>query len=141
MRVHPAAYAADAYVWRLWRLRRRLLKSCADWSPERFARQRKNPREEPGQRNWTVCRHGWIAASPGRSEPGCPSAGEHGSDLAASSGNGPTHLMLTWYGGGICFPAGRNWDGFPLLAAYLSAHRTMINGSALCAALAVTERY
>ncbi len=28
----------------------------------------------------------------------------------------------------------------PLLAAYLSAHRTMINGSALCAALAVTER-
>jgi hypothetical protein len=27
-----------------------------------------------------------------------------------------------------------------LLAAYLSAHRTMINGSALCAALAVTER-
>ena len=26
-----------------------------------------------------------------------------------------------------------------LLAAYLSAHRTMINGSALCAALAVTE--
>jgi hypothetical protein len=26
------------------------------------------------------------------------------------------------------------------LAAYLSAHRTMINGSALCAALAVTER-
>jgi len=29
---------------------------------------------------------------------------------------------------------------YPLLAAYLSAHRTMINGSALCAALAVTER-
>jgi hypothetical protein len=28
----------------------------------------------------------------------------------------------------------------PLLAASLSAHRTMINGSALCAALAVTER-
>jgi len=28
----------------------------------------------------------------------------------------------------------------PVLAAYLSAHRTMINGSALCAALAVTER-
>jgi hypothetical protein len=27
-----------------------------------------------------------------------------------------------------------------VLAAYLSAHRTMINGSALCAALAVTER-
>jgi LuxR family transcriptional regulator, maltose regulon positive regulatory protein len=27
-----------------------------------------------------------------------------------------------------------------LLAAYLSAHRTMINGSALCAALAITER-
>jgi DNA-binding Xre family transcriptional regulator len=27
-----------------------------------------------------------------------------------------------------------------LLAAYLSAHRTMSNGSALCAALAVTER-
>jgi hypothetical protein len=27
-----------------------------------------------------------------------------------------------------------------MLAAYLSAHRTMINGSALCAALAVTER-
>jgi hypothetical protein len=27
-----------------------------------------------------------------------------------------------------------------LLAAYLSAHRTTINGSALCAALAVTER-
>jgi hypothetical protein len=27
-----------------------------------------------------------------------------------------------------------------LLATYLSAHRTMINGSALCAALAVTER-
>jgi hypothetical protein len=27
-----------------------------------------------------------------------------------------------------------------LLAAYLSAHRTMINGCALCAALAVTER-
>jgi hypothetical protein len=30
--------------------------------------------------------------------------------------------------------------GEPLIAAYLSAHRTMINGSALCAALAVTER-
>ena len=30
--------------------------------------------------------------------------------------------------------------GEPLLAAYLSAHRSMINGSALCAALAVTER-
>ena len=30
--------------------------------------------------------------------------------------------------------------GGQLLAAYLSAHRTMINGSALCAALAVTER-
>ena len=29
---------------------------------------------------------------------------------------------------------------FPVLAAYLSAHRTMINGSAHCAALAVTER-
>ena len=28
----------------------------------------------------------------------------------------------------------------PVLAAYLSAHRTMINGTALCAALAVTER-
>ena len=28
----------------------------------------------------------------------------------------------------------------PLLAAYLSAHKTMINSSALCAALAVTER-
>ena len=28
----------------------------------------------------------------------------------------------------------------PLLAACLSAHRTMINGSALCADLAVTER-
>jgi hypothetical protein len=28
----------------------------------------------------------------------------------------------------------------PLLAAYLYAHRTLINGSALCAALAVTER-
>ena len=27
-----------------------------------------------------------------------------------------------------------------VLAAYLSAHRTMSNGSALCAALAVTER-
>jgi hypothetical protein len=27
-----------------------------------------------------------------------------------------------------------------LLAAYLSAHRTMINGSALCAAFAVAER-
>lgn len=27
-----------------------------------------------------------------------------------------------------------------LLAAYLSAHRTMINGRALCTALAVTER-
>jgi hypothetical protein len=27
-----------------------------------------------------------------------------------------------------------------VLVAYLSAHRTMINGSALCAALAVTER-
>ena len=27
-----------------------------------------------------------------------------------------------------------------VLAAYLSAHRIMINGSALCAALAVTER-
>jgi len=27
-----------------------------------------------------------------------------------------------------------------VLAAYLSAHRTMINGTALCAALAVTER-
>ena len=27
-----------------------------------------------------------------------------------------------------------------LLAAYLSAHKTMINGSALCADLAVTER-
>ena len=27
-----------------------------------------------------------------------------------------------------------------VLAAYLSAHRTMINGSALCAALAITER-
>src|SRR5512142_460123 len=31
-------------------------------------------------------------------------------------------------------------DPEPVLAAYLSAHRTMINGSALCAALAVTER-
>jgi hypothetical protein len=29
---------------------------------------------------------------------------------------------------------------FGVLAAYLSAHRTMINGSALCAALVVTER-
>jgi hypothetical protein len=29
---------------------------------------------------------------------------------------------------------------YQVLAAYLSAHRTMINGSALCAALAVTER-
>jgi hypothetical protein len=28
----------------------------------------------------------------------------------------------------------------PVLAAYLSAHKTMINGSALCAGLAVTER-
>jgi hypothetical protein len=28
----------------------------------------------------------------------------------------------------------------PVLAAYLSAHKTMINGSALCAASAVTER-
>jgi hypothetical protein len=28
----------------------------------------------------------------------------------------------------------------PLLAAYLSAHKAMINGSALCAALAFTER-
>jgi hypothetical protein len=28
----------------------------------------------------------------------------------------------------------------PVLAAYLSAHSAMINGSALCAALAVTER-
>ena len=37
------------------------------------------------------------------------------------------------------FRRGRSWSG-PLLAAYLSAHRTMINGSALCAALAVTER-
>jgi len=27
-----------------------------------------------------------------------------------------------------------------VLAAYLSTHRTIINGSALCAALAVTER-
>jgi hypothetical protein len=27
-----------------------------------------------------------------------------------------------------------------VLAAYLSAHRTVINGSALCAALAVAER-
>jgi hypothetical protein len=27
-----------------------------------------------------------------------------------------------------------------VLAAYLSAHRTMINGSALCTGLAVTER-
>ena len=27
-----------------------------------------------------------------------------------------------------------------LLAAYLSAHRIMITGSALCAALAITER-
>jgi hypothetical protein len=27
-----------------------------------------------------------------------------------------------------------------VLAAYLSAHRTTINGSALCVALAVTER-
>jgi hypothetical protein len=33
-----------------------------------------------------------------------------------------------------------HWLASPLLAAYLSAHRTMINGSALCAALAVTER-
>ena len=32
------------------------------------------------------------------------------------------------------------YDGKLMLAAYLSAHRTMINGSALCAALAVTER-
>jgi hypothetical protein len=32
------------------------------------------------------------------------------------------------------------WRLSPVLAAYLSAHRTMINGSALCAALAVTER-
>jgi hypothetical protein len=33
-------------------------------------------------------------------------------------------------------------EHFPelLLAAYLSAHRTMINGGALCAVLAVTER-
>jgi hypothetical protein len=30
--------------------------------------------------------------------------------------------------------------GTALLAAYLSTHRTMINGSALYAALAVTER-
>ena len=34
-----------------------------------------------------------------------------------------------------CSPGGR-----PMLAAALSARRTMINGSALCAALAVTER-
>jgi hypothetical protein len=34
----------------------------------------------------------------------------------------------------------RSWWYIPVLAAYLSAHRTMINGSALCAALAVTER-
>ena len=32
------------------------------------------------------------------------------------------------------------WASRRVLAAYLSAHRTMINGSALCAALAVTER-
>jgi hypothetical protein len=43
-------------------------------------------------------------------------------------------------------PSGRLLPATPirtlvlLLAAYLSAHRTMINGSALCAALAVTER-
>jgi hypothetical protein len=34
----------------------------------------------------------------------------------------------------------RQMFGGLVLAAYLSAHRTMINGSALCAALAVTER-
>jgi predicted ATPase len=34
----------------------------------------------------------------------------------------------------------REQPGVPVLAAYLCAHRTMINGSALCAALAVTER-
>jgi hypothetical protein len=34
----------------------------------------------------------------------------------------------------------RTHSGIPLLATYLSAHRTMINGSALCADQAVTER-
>jgi hypothetical protein len=32
------------------------------------------------------------------------------------------------------------FNDYQLLAAYLSAHRTTINGSALCVALAVTER-
>jgi hypothetical protein len=37
-------------------------------------------------------------------------------------------------------PSQPQLGGGPVLAACLSAHRTMINGSALCAALAVTER-
>jgi hypothetical protein len=41
-------------------------------------------------------------------------------------------LVVTWV------PAVRSVGR--VLAAYLSAHRTMINGSALCAALAVTDR-
>jgi hypothetical protein len=42
---------------------------------------------------------------------------------------------------GVRLVTARTVEGMtPLLAAYLSAHRTMITGSALCAALAVTER-
>lgn len=43
-------------------------------------------------------------------------------------------------GEGVFRRGSRDWSGVVLLAASLSAHRTMINGSAVCIALAATER-